>query len=190
MAKVILSLICLFVASVPTAPNPANPTLFAASEFRERMPLSNTSYRICIKVRSDGRFHLERRVQAAGTTSNSLGIYESILNPDSQSQLRDILGDLQSYKPPAYVPPSTPLSISTYQFFHVEFADGKDYRRAGYLAWNGFVSPDASPGSAPPEDKKNWLQSERALEPLVQWIHNLESSKLNVTQHPIDGCGV
>lgn len=131
----------------------------------------------CLLVLPDGHFHLERRTQLLPSPRAKLKIFESALPAPQFQRLREILAQESIEKLPADAPPAFPMSVPWSKFFGVEIPRGTGVQKAGYWLWTG-GTPETSPNSMPENIKQEWKESEIVLQPLVEWFHELEATKL------------
>jgi hypothetical protein len=124
----------------------------------------------CITVAPEGRFRLDLNKQefyGEGTTT----IFESSLNEREVQILRGLLDAEEVKSLPPYVEPVTPLPSGGGQTFIADISRGSTVQHVGYFSWIGEELGD------PDSVKKDWKQSEAALQPLVKWFRALKSYK-------------
>jgi hypothetical protein len=132
----------------------------------------------CISIQSDGRFHLELRLQQLPNDFATLHIYEASLNDFQLQRLRSLL-DSQTIKDLGpFTPPVLPMGLSAFASFDAHIAREDRIQSVGYFTWNQRLGdPGQSPQSTPDAVKEQWRTSEIALLPLVQWLHEIEADK-------------
>jgi hypothetical protein len=125
-----------------------------------------------LTVLPDGRFHLERRVQAAPGEAVVLTIFESTLTSEQLQRLRGILDSDNIKRLPAYERPKFG-NVAMFQIFEAKIFRDPIIQHVGYGDWVEEGS-DAAPNSA--ESKKAWGEARVKLSPLLEWMHALETS--------------
>lgn len=143
----------------------------------------------CIVVLPDGRFHLERRKQVAPNPTSSLNIYESSLDSTQLQQLLNIVKKESLTKLPIYALPAFPMAVPWFSTVNAKVARAGQIRTVGYWLWRGGGADD-SPTSTPDNIKKIWKDSEVALQPLLEWFHGIEASKLSPSNAESTQCAV
>ena len=129
----------------------------------------------CGLLLPDARFHLERKRQQLPAETSTVTIFEFKLTESQLMDLQGILNSASTVNLARFVPPELPLSVARFQFFMVDIARPPDVQSVGYFAWEGDVPDSTSPASAPADRKQAWRESQRTLQPLVEWFHGLQA---------------
>jgi hypothetical protein len=142
----------------------------------------------CIVVSSDGRFHLERRQQVIPSPSARLRIFESSLDSSQFANLQNLLQSERVRALQGYVTPKFPLTMSWVSDLDVQISRGDQVQRVGYWTWRGGKT-GLSPESTPNNIKQIWQVSQVALQPLVEWFHQVKSVQLQPSTAQPTMCG-
>jgi hypothetical protein len=125
----------------------------------------------CVLVMPDGRFYiLLRRQEIMDGTGTAKG-FEGSLNANSLRILRDLLDQESIRSAPKFDLPNTPFLSDEFQIFEARIDREAVVQRVGYFKWKG-KGPDN-----PDLTKKQWQESELALQPLVEWLRALKTYK-------------
>lgn len=132
-------------------------TLIRATEIDADLTLTGKSQASCLIVEQDGRFHLERGVQAAPGREAQLEVFESRLTETQLNNLLDIMNQAEIQKMPEFSPspPASPkFSISIF-----DLNRGANVQRLGYVV-----------------DKQHTLgDAAKTLLPLAVWFHSVSN---------------
>jgi hypothetical protein len=132
----------------------------------------------CIAIRSDGRFHLETRLQQLPHAQAVLHIYEATLDAFQLSRLESMLDAQAVREASSYKGPKLPMVVSTVANVRMDIARADRVQTVGYLAWNQEPGTDGlSPESTPEALKEEWRSSRLALTPLMGWLHEVEAMR-------------
>jgi hypothetical protein len=132
----------------------------------------------CITIQSDGRFHLERRLQQLPSQQVALHIYEATLDSFQLSRLKSMLDAQAVREASTYKTPEFPLGVPAVTALRLAIARADRVQTIGYFAWNPEPGTERfSPESTPENVKEEWRSSRIALKPLVGWIHEVEAMR-------------
>jgi hypothetical protein len=125
----------------------------------------------CLIVMPGGRLHLELRRQEFFDGRVVWTTYESALDGRELGILRSILNDAAVRTLRPFAQPVVPMNSDDSQTFTAEIVRGSQVQRVGYLSWHG-IAPNN-----PEADKIAWKKAGDALQRLVEWSHEIKSSK-------------
>jgi hypothetical protein len=132
----------------------------------------------CIAIQSNGRFHLETRLQQLPRPRAVLHIYEATLDAFQLSRLESMLDAQAIREASAYKGPKLPMVVSTFANVRIDIARANRVQTVGYLAWNQQPgTDDLSPESTPEALKQEWRSTRLALTPLIGWFHEVEATR-------------
>jgi hypothetical protein len=132
----------------------------------------------CIAIQSDGRFHLERRLQQLPSQQAALHIYEATLDAFQLSRLESMLDAQAVREASTYKTPKFPLGVPAVAAIRIAIARAEKVQTVGYFAWNREPGTEgSSPESTPEAVKEEWGSTRLALIPLVGWFHEVEAMK-------------
>jgi len=157
------------------------------------MPESLTDYQsnegrsACAVEFPDGRMRIERTKQII-PNEPATQVFTTKLNSTQSSELLSILSKTEKLS--AFTPPKMPFIADSAQYFEVEIVQNQRLREIGYFKWRGNTPAEASPASMPDNVKKAWQISEAALQPLVQWFHNVQSIKMQLSKMAPTQCKI
>jgi len=141
----------------------------------------------CIVVKTDGQFHLERRLQQLPDPNATVRTYDSSLTDMQLQWLRNILSEDRMQKLPAFVMPDSTGPEFLRRGVAVDFIQDGVARTAGYIGSAGAV-PENQPANASSSVKKSREDAEIALQPLMDWFHGVEETKLSPSQPKWSAC--
>jgi hypothetical protein len=125
----------------------------------------------CLIVLPDGGLHLELRRQEFFDGRAVLTTYESALDATEIGILLSILDDAGVSPLHAFAQPAVPMRFDHIEVFRAEIARAAQVQEVGYLTWQG-------EGPHNPEaDKTAWKEASVALQPIVEWSHDVKSHK-------------
>jgi hypothetical protein len=132
----------------------------------------------CIAIQSDGRFHLETRLQQLPRRQAVLHIYEATLDAFQLSRLESMLDAQAVREASTYKGPKLPVVVPTIANVRIEIARADRVQTVGYFAWNqqpgtGGLSPESTPEAL----KEEWRSSRLALTPLLGLFHEVEGMR-------------
>jgi hypothetical protein len=142
----------------------------------------------CILVSPDGRFHLERRQQVIPSSSAKLRIFESSLDSFQFAKLQNLVQSENIRALQGYVSPKFPLTMSWVSDLDVRISRGEQVQTVGYWIWRGGKA-GLSPESTPDNIKRIWRESQAALQPLVEWFHQVKGLQLQPSTAQPSMCG-
>jgi len=125
----------------------------------------------CVLVMPDGQFYVSLRRQEIMDGTATVKAFEGSLNANSMQRLHDLLNRETIRNAPKFDLPKTPLGVDEFQVFEAEINRGALLQRLGYFKWKG-RGPDNSDLT-----KRQWQESELALQPLVEWFRALKTDK-------------
>jgi hypothetical protein len=132
----------------------------------------------CIAIQSNGRFHLETRLQQLPRAQAVLHIYEATLDAFQLSRLESMLDAQAVREASTYKGPEIPMVVATFANVHIDIARADRVQTVGYFAWNQQPGTDGlSPESTPEALKHEWRLSRLALTPLIGWFHEVEARR-------------
>jgi hypothetical protein len=132
----------------------------------------------CIAIQSDGRFHLETRLQQLPHQQAVLHIYEATLDAFQLSRLESMLDAQAVREASTYKGPKLPVMVPTVADIRIEIARADRVQTVGYFAWNKQPGTDGySPESTPEALKEEWRSSRLTLTPLIGWFHEVEAMR-------------
>jgi hypothetical protein len=132
----------------------------------------------CISIQSNGRFHLETRLQQLPRRQAVLHIYEATLDAFQLSRLESMVDAQAVREASAYKGPKLPLVVPTVANVRIDISRADRVQTVGYFAWNQQPGTDGlSPESTREALKEEWRSSRRALTPLVGWFHEVEGMR-------------
>jgi hypothetical protein len=132
----------------------------------------------CIAIQSNGRFHLETRLQQLPHPQAVLHIHEGTLDAFQLSRLESMLDAQAVREASTYKGPKVPMVVSTFANVRIDVARANRVQTVGYLAWNQQPgTDDLSPESTPEALKEEWRSSRLALTPLIGWFHEVEAMR-------------
>jgi hypothetical protein len=132
----------------------------------------------CIAIQSNGRFHLETRLQQLPRRQAVLHIYEATLDAFQLSRLESMLDAQAVREASTYKGPKLPVMVPTVADVRIEIARADRVQTVGYFAWNQQPGTDGlSPESTPEALKEEWRSSRLVLTPLVGWFHEVEGMR-------------
>jgi hypothetical protein len=132
----------------------------------------------CIAIQSDGRFHLETRLQQLPRQQAVLHIYEATLDAFQLSRLESMLDAQAVREASTYKGPKLPMVVPTVAQVRIEIARADGVQTVGYFAWNKQPGTDGySPESTPETLKEEWRSSRLTLTPLIGWFHEVEAMR-------------
>ena len=137
----------------------------------------------CIVVNTDGQFHLERRLQQLPDPTVSLRTYDSSLNDLQLQWLHNLLDQERIQELPAFVMPESPGPAYLRRGVTVDLTQDGAAKTVGYMGWAGAV-----PESSPTPVQKSQENAEIALQPIVDWFHKIEETKLSPSQPKWSAC--
>jgi hypothetical protein len=128
----------------------------------------------CMLVLPDGRFRIERGRQVV-PADGSVKVFESSIDSSQLEALWSIVRSQDTDETPTEVAPTAALNVPWFTRVYVTLEIGGRARRSGYWKWRG-ETPELD--RTPDEVKKRWQDSEKKLQPLVEWFHGIEALKL------------
>lgn len=139
----------------------------------------------CMKVGSDGSFHIEERKQVLPKPTNDLKVYEGVLTRKQREELRSLLDQPAI----ANLPNTAPVKLNGSPYisgFRLEVQRDTLLQKVGYTDWR---TPTVSREGATPEEVRIQEQNEKLLAPIVTWFHQLLETNLPDGKSPPDFCG-
>ena len=137
----------------------------------------------CIVVSTDGQFHLERRLQQLPDPTASLRTYDSSLTDVQLQWLHNLLDQDRIQELPAFVMPESPGPTLLRRGVTIDFTQDGVAKTVGYMGWAGAI-----PESAHTPVQKSQENAEITLQPLVDWFHKIEETKLSPSQPKWSAC--
>ncbi|RXH54837.1 hypothetical protein [Granulicella sibirica] len=132
----------------------------------------------CMVVRTDGRFHLETRLQKLPNTFSTPHVYEATFDSFQMTRLQSLLGAQDLLNAPSFQLPRLPVTVPRFAVFQLERQKSDEMRTNGYVAWDERTGHETeSPDASPPTLKQQWQQSRAALNPMESWFHEVQSLK-------------
>lgn len=132
----------------------------------------------CIAIQSNGRFHLETRLQQLPRPQAVLHIYEATLDAFQLSRLERMLDAQAVSEASTYKGPKLPVVVPTVANVRIDIARADRVQTVGYFTWNQQPgTDDLSPESTPEALKQEWRSSHLALTPLIGWFHEVEAMR-------------
>jgi hypothetical protein len=125
----------------------------------------------CLIVYPGGRLHLELRRQEFFYGPASLVSYEWTLSPQEPTSLRSILDSDAVRSLPAVHPPNVPMHSDDWGWFTAKIGRSTGTQTVGTYSLH-------STGPRDPSDNETaWKKARVALEPLIDWSHQVKSVK-------------
>ena len=125
----------------------------------------------CVLVLPDGKFYLSLRREEIMDGTSTVSNFEGTLSDRSLGILRNIINEDGVKKAPPYQSPEIPFDADGFESFEVEIQRDNSIQTIGYFRWSGKGPANSS------LIKKQWHESEVALQPLVEWFWSLKSDK-------------
>jgi hypothetical protein len=173
VATLLLLTIVMAQDAVPARDLPLVRTVEMSMDFHSGITANS-----CIAIQSDGRFHLERRLQQLPSQQAVLHIYEATLDAFQLSRLKSMLDAQAVREASTYKGPKFPVLVPTVAVVRIEIARVDKVQTVGYFAWNRQPGTEGlSPESTPEALKEEWRSSRLALTPLVGWFHEVEAMR-------------
>jgi hypothetical protein len=174
----LFSLVAIYISVVPVQQVQASSQpLLVIAERQINLSPRGVSSSDCLLVRADGRVYLKRRLQSYPGAPLKIGAYQAVLSPAQFKQLRAILDDKAIRALVTFTEPEIPATVSMRHDVKVEIRRKMGMQRVGYSDWKGHP-PSSSREDAPPGTRQAQMQAARALKPLLDWLHNVETMKL------------
>jgi hypothetical protein len=164
--------LCLVLASSTASEKRPHFLLRAVDASTSMLPTAGpNNFSNCVLVLPDGRFYISlRRQEIMDGTATVKGL-EGSLDLKALQILRGLLDESTIRNAPNFDHPNTPFTVDEFQVFEAQIDRDSSVQRVGYFSWRG-KGPD-NPDSA----KKQWQESEVALQPLVEWFRALKTNK-------------
>lgn len=177
----------LVLTPLTTAQNPPHFLLRAVDASTSSLPTAGpNNFGNCILVLPDGRFYLSLRRQEIMGGTIIVKSLQGSLDVNALERLRELLNQQTIRDAPKFELPNTPFGADEFQVFEAQIDRGSALQHAGYFKWKG-KGPDNSDST-----KKQWQDSETALQPLVGWFRALktykEPAKLPTSQSHVLQC--
>jgi hypothetical protein len=149
------------------------PVLIRFGEINEDAGVSGSASE-CLVVRSNGKYHLERRDHHPGTATNYLSTYNGELSKTDLNMLRNLLNDPRLKALADYTAPHFPLSTASFRIVTLDYYLSGKPKTVGYFMPRSYSSQNLSPQSgATTSPNSQWVESEQVLRPVVSWVEQL-----------------
>ena len=195
-----LSIVCLFALSQmvlhslsgPEYSSDQNAVLASIYDYELDLTPPGTNSFSCIQVHSDGRFHMESRMQRQTGSNVEYVTYDAVLNPTQIEQLNKIIVDPSLRALPDFVRPKTPATKYLYKELRADLVSNKKPRTVGYSIWksHGVETSGSSLETAPEDIRRTQLASEAALAPLAKWFQDLRKMKFQPSNSSHTACSI
>jgi hypothetical protein len=144
----------------------------------------------CIQVHSDGRFHMESRLQQRIGSEVQYFTYDAVVDHVRLVQLNKIVEDPTLRALPEFVRPSTPATKYLYREMSADIVTDDNTKKVGYVTWrsHGVESSGSSIETAPENIRRAQLVSEAALAPLAKWFQEIQEMRFEPSNSPRTAC--
>ena len=141
----------------------------------------------CAMVLTDGRFRIERRTQKLPSASAAVKVYESSLDSSQFENLSRVLEREALRGAQRYSEPTFSLDLPWFSNLDAKIRIEGKVRRLGY--WE-LPSGGPAPSGLSDQLRGEWQDTKKALQPLVEWFHGIETLKLPVSDAEPTHCAV
>jgi hypothetical protein len=141
----------------------------------------------CAVVLPNGRFHVERRKQVSPSPTASVRVFESTLDSSQFDNLRRIVQTAGTSEAREYVAPPASLDVPWFTTVVVTVEASGQVRKSGYWKWRG-ETPELY--KTRDDIRRGWQESEKKLQPIIEWFHRIEALNLSSSDTEPDQCAV